>query len=41
MIFDNSTLDPKLIARKGNSGEMDIIDKLKFQKILKIYENHK
>lgn len=41
MIFDNSTLDPKLIARKNRTREIEIIDNLKFQQIKKIYENYK
>lgn len=41
LLIDNSTLKPKLIAKKNESNELEVISKEKFQQVKSYYEKHK
>lgn len=41
LLFDNSSLDPTLVAKKGHSGELEISDKTKFNQLRKQYDSYR
>lgn len=41
LLIDNSSLKPKLIAKKNDGNKLEIINKEKFQQIKAYYEKHK
>ena len=41
LVIDNSTLEPKLVAKKNEGNNLAIINKTKFYQLKSFYEKHK